>query len=483
MLAVLTEQISVASILLIVGEFLALVTIANIVMSSRSATSAWGWGMAVVAIPFVAVPLYWVFGRMEFKGYVERRREVLHHKEDLLDTLISTLEPHYATLTETQEWYGGALDKLSERRFTSGNDIRILDEGEETFEEIFRIIESAREYLLVQFYIVRSDDLGDRLRKALVGKAREGVQVYLLYDEIGSYGLSTKYINSLRRERIEVRPFHSTQGRSNRFQINFRNHRKMVLADGQVAVTGGHNVGNEYLGFTEKYGNWRDTSVRISGPAAMSLQMVFLEDWFWAAREIPELNWTQPDKGKDERGMTVMVLPFGPVEDVEGGTLFFLNAITRAKERLWIASPYFVPDACIVAALQLAALRGVDVRVMMPGIPDKKIPYLASFSFLKEMEAAGVKMMRFGDGFLHQKALLVDREMASIGTANLDNRSMRLNFEVNVVVMDGEFCDDVQAMFERDWEFCKVESYAQYRLRPIWFRLGVKLSRLAAPLL
>ena len=416
----LAEKITIGSIIFLGAELVAFITVAKIVMSSRSANAAWGWAMSVIAFPFVAVPLYWILGRQEFNGYVDQRKEVLHSQDDLIDTLIKTLEPHYANLNQLQEHYGGVLLELSERRFTKGNRVSLLIDGEETFEEIFRIISQAEEYILVQFFIIREDQLGERLRRALKDKAKEGVRVYLLYDEIGSYGMSKYYIKSLRKAGVEVRAFHSTKGHSNRFQINFRNHRKMVVADGVVGTCGGHNIGNEYLGKCPKLGNWRDTSVRISGPAVMSLQMVFLEDWYWAARNIPALNWTQPELNKDgpESGdMTVMALPFGPVENVEGGTLFFLNAITRAKERLWIASPYFVPDACIVAALQLAALRGVDVRVMIPSLPDKVTPFLAAFSFLKEMEAAGVKMIRYTNGFLHQKVLLIDHEMASVGTA------------------------------------------------------------------
>ena len=483
----LAEKITIGTLILLGAELIAILTVINVVMSSRSATAAWGWAMSVVAFPIVAVPLYWIFGREKFQGYVERRREVLHRQEDLLDTLMKTLEPYYATLTEEEERYGGVLDELSERRFTRGNEVQLLNDGDSTFDEIFKIIEGAREYILVQFYIIKGDELGEKFRHALEKRAREGIRVFLLYDEIGSYHLSKSYVRSLRDAGVKIRAFHSTQGKSNRFQINFRNHRKAVIADGIVATCGGHNVGNEYLGECKKLGFWRDSSVRLAGPAVMSLQMVFLEDWYWAVREIPELNWTQPETGPGKTGgnhdMTVMTLPFGPVENVEGGTLFFLNAINTARERLWIASPYFVPDISIVSALQLAALRGVDVRVMVPGIPDKKLPYLASFSFLRKMEAAGVKILRYGKGFLHQKIVLVDNQLASVGTANLDNRSMRLNFEVNIIVLNEEFCDAVEKVFLADFEECKLSPSTDFTNQPWWFRLAVSVARLAAPVL
>ncbi len=482
----LAEKITVGSLLLIGAEVLALVTLANAILSTRTAAGAWGWGMALIAFPWLAVPLYWVFGRQEFKGYKERRREVLQKEEDLLATLRATLAPHYASLDEEQKYYGGILNDLSERRYTQGNQISLLCDGPATFAAMFEIIESARDYLLIQFFILRSDELGERFRAALAQKAREGVRVYLLYDEIGSYSLPKSYIQDLRQAGVEVRAFHSTQGKSNRFQINFRNHRKMVLADGLVATCGGHNVGNEYLGLS-RLGKWRDTSVRISGPAAMSLQTVFLEDWYWATQTIPDLNWTNPESNRCEMGecenMTALVLPFGPVTEIEVGTMFFLNAINRARKRIWIATPYFVPDHCIVAALQLASLRGVEVRIMIPAIPDKIIPYLAAFSFLKEMTDAKVQIWRYGDGFLHQKVLLVDDNLASVGTANLDNRSFRLNFEVNLVVLNRQFCRELEEMLQQDFDECRRAGMADYKQRPWWFRLGVRLARLASPVL
>jgi len=482
----LAEKITVGSILLIGAEVLALVTLANAIISTRTAAGAWGWGMALIAFPWLAVPLYWVFGRKEFKGYRERRREGFRKEGNLLRTLRATLAPHDASLDEEQKYYGGVLDDLSDRRYSQGNQISLLIDGDETFAAMFEIIESAGDYLLIQFFIIRSDSLGEKFRAALIKKAREGVRVYLLYDEIGSYSLPKTYIQSLREAGVEVKSFHSTQGKSNRFQINFRNHRKMVLADGLVATCGGHNVGTEYLGLS-KLGHWRDTSVRISGPAAMSLQTVFLEDWYWATRTIPDLNWTKPESNRCESGecenMTALVLPFGPVTEIEVGTMFFLNAINQARKRIWIATPYFVPDHCMVAALQLAALRGVEVRIMIPGIPDKITPYLAAFSFLKEMTAAKVEIWRYGKGFLHQKVLLVDDNLASVGTANLDNRSFRLNFEVNLVVLNHQFCREVEEMLKQDFQECRQSSVSDYRNRPWWFRFGVRLARLASPIL
>ncbi len=480
-------KFAIGTILLLVAELWAILTIFNIVMKARSAASAWAWTMAVLALPFIAVPLYWVLGRKTFNGYMEKLQRGRADNEGLIQEMIATLEPHYAKLDSEQERYAGVLEKLSERHFTVGNDVCLLIDGKDTFDAIFEAIEEARDYVLVQFFIVKDDGLGGLFRDLLVKKSREGVRVHFLYDEIGSYRLSKRYLRSLSDGGVHVTDFHSTQGPSNRFQVNFRNHRKIVIADGRIAFAGGHNVADEYLGDDPKFGRWRDTHVQIIGPAVLGLQMVFLSDWYWATGEVPALKWDAVSHSEGlcmgDGNMTVLPLPTGPAASLEGGTIFFLNAASRARERLWIASPYFVTDESVRAALQLAALRGVDVRIMIPAIADKWFPWLAAFSFLEEMEAAGVKILRYGDGFLHEKVILVDDQLASVGTANLDNRSMRLNFEVSIVVLDKVFADRVAEMFEEDFEECRLATHQDYLDRPWWFRLAVRLARLAAPIL
>lgn len=484
----MSEKVAFAGTLIfILWEICAILTIVNIVMKTRSATGAWGWSMAVVALPFIAVPLYWVLGRQQFKGYIERMREAREGNEAAFLTLRETLAPHFARLEGDEVRYGGVLERLSERRFTRDNEVCLLIDGRETFDSIFEAVEAATDYVLLQFFIVKNDDLGRRVADLLKRKAAAGVRVYFLYDEIGSHALGRAYVRGLREAGVEIHPFHSTQGPSNRFQINFRNHRKIVVVDGRVGFVGGHNIGDEYLGKSRRYGAWRDTHVRIAGPSVLSLQMVFLADYYWATRTIPELEWsvvTAADGSGCGGGQSlVLTLPTGPVGPVEGGTILFLNAITRARRRFWIASPYFVTDESIRSALQMAALRGVDVRIMIPGVPDKWVPWLATFAVLGEMEAAGVRIFRYGDGFLHQKVFVVDDTLAAVGTANLDNRSMRLNFEVTAVVICEDFTRRVAAMLERDFTRCHEVDGRDYLERPWWFRLAVRVCRLFSPIL
>lgn len=475
------------TILFLGWELLALLTIGNIIMKARSAAGAWGWSMAVIALPFLAVPLYWIFGRQQFVGYVEKLREAQRSNERITREVRETLTPHYATLNPEQIRYAGVLDRLSERRFTKGNGACLLIDGEDTFAAIFLAIREAKKYVLLQSFIVKDDALGRELSELLQQRSREGIRIYFIYDEIGSHKLSRRYVRSLREAGVEIHDFHSTQGPSNRFQINFRNHRKIIVVDGRVGFVGGHNIGDEYLGRNKHFGSWRDTHVRLIGPSVLSLQIIFLGDYYWAAGQVPELDWNQvsdPDgSGCGDGEALVLTLPTGPIDRIEGGTIFFLNAITRAKYRVWIATPYFVTDESIRSALQMAALRGVEVRIMIPDKPDKIIPWLATFSVLGEMDAAGVEVWRYQAGFMHQKVLLVDDAMAAVGTANLDNRSMRLNFEVTAVVLDPLFVESVEAMLREDFARCRRAGETEYLSRPLWFRLVVRLARLASPVL
>ncbi len=487
MLEPIEDPFAIGTLILIVAEVLAALSIVHAIMKARSASGAWGWSMAMLAVPFAAVPLYWIFGRQHFNGYVERFREVEDENEEVFQDLEAALLPHLAELDDEQRRYGGLLLKLSERRFTSANEVCLLIDGEQTFEAIIKAIEEATSYVLIQFFIVRDDNLGSRMRELLARKATEGVRIYFLYDEIGSHQLPRRYSRSLRDAGVEMFQFHATQGRSNRFQINFRNHRKIVVVDGKCGFVGGHNIGDEYLGGTEQFGRWRDTHVKLVGPSVLSLQMVFLADFYWAARSVPKLNWshvTEADgSGCGAGGSVVLTLPTGPVDRIEGGTLFFLNAISRARRRLWIASPYFVTDESIRSSLQMAALRGVDVRILLPEKPDKYIPWLATFSYLGDMEAAGVRLFRYKPGFQHQKVILVDDLFSSVGTANLDNRSMRLNFEISVVVLCSEFAANVESMLEVDFAMSREIDSRDYLDRNWLFRLAVKVARLASPVL
>jgi cardiolipin synthase len=381
--------------------------------------------------------------------------------------------------TSNEESHVRLLDSISRLPITTGNTARLLIDGQATFDAILAAIDKAKDYVLFQFYILRDDELGQKCKQALLMKAAEGVRVYVLYDELGSKDLSPDYINQLREAGVEIAPFNTTQGSGNRFRLNFRNHRKIVVVDGDVAFVGGHNVGDEYLGKDPVLAPWRDTHVELRGPVVQCIQAPFVEDWNWATGNTPELDW-DPERAA---GGTVAAacLPTGPADALETGTLSFLHAISSAEDRLWIVSPYFVPDAQLMSALQLAALRGVDVRILIPQNPDHLHVYLSGISYLEEADEAGVKIYRYQPGFLHQKVWLIDDYASIVGTANLDNRSMRLNFELTMLMLSKEFASEVEAMLEADFEKSKLALPTEYTERALPYRFLVRVCRLLAP--
>jgi cardiolipin synthase len=354
-------------------------------------------------------------------------------------------------------------------------------DGKQTFASIIEGIERARDYILFQFYIIKPDGLGNELKSRLIAAARRGVRVYFLYDEIGSLKLTRGYLGDLRKAGIEPRKFNTTKGRTNRFQLNFRNHRKIVVVDGREAWVGGHNVGDEYLGEDAGLPYWRDTHVRVAGPVAQSVQMSFLEDYHWATEEILELNW-YPEAAAGDDLVAAMALPSGPEDLFETCTLFFIKGIHLSQKRLWIASPYFVPDEQFITALHLAVIRGVDVRILIPEKTDNVLVNYTHWAYVESLIQIGAKVYWYRKGFLHQKVVLVDDHFATVGTANFDNRSFRLNFEITMVIADRRFNAETARMLENDFANSAPVTGKEIRAKSPLFRFIVRTAHLTAPI-
>jgi cardiolipin synthase len=478
MLSIDVNLLELLGLLAVVLHFLGIIAAWHAIVYTRTSQGAIAWAILLVMLPYVTLPAYILFGRGKFQGYVRARRAGDTEIDHVARTLEKKVRMFRHRAEEVDEDYQ-ALERLAKMPFTSHNEAKLLIDGQQTFDAIFRGIESATDYILVQFYILRDDELGRELKSRLERKARDGVRVLVLYDEIGTR-LPKSYCRAMAKVGIRILPFRSSRGLRNRFQVNFRNHRKIVVVDGRIAFVGGLNVGDEYLGRSKRFGTWRDTHVEVTGPIVQAVQLTFLEDWYWAAGDVPPLKWVpQPD---DDANQIALVLPSGPADALETCGLFFVHAINAARRRIWISSPYFVPDAQVVCALQLAALRGADVRVMLPERPDHWLVYLSSFSFIAEAAPVGVKFYRYQPGFLHQKVLLVDDDLAAVGTANLDNRSIRLNFELTVLFADRKFAAAVAQMLEEDFRQCRVADPGDLATHGFWFRLGVPIARLMAPI-
>jgi cardiolipin synthase len=465
---------------LIIFEVIGIFSAVEAIMETRTAPGAVAWSISLVTVPVVAVPAYWVFGRSKFEGYIEARQE--HQAE--FDALVADVRTKMASSvfqfdTHHPEW--DALEGLSNMRLTRGNRVELLINGDATFDSIVEGIGSAEDYVLVEFYIVHDDDLGRRLADAMIERASAGVDVFFLYDEIGSSGMTEEYRSDLREAGVRVSDFNTTQGRRNRFQLNFRNHRKIVVVDGRMAWIGGHNVGDEYVGLDPVLTPWRDTHVRLDGPVAIQAQAVFTSDWYWAQREFLDLDWV-PQKAPDSDAIATIVAT-GPADPLETASMFFVHALHSAKERIWITAPYFVPDDAVVKALMLATLRGVDVRILVPGLTDSVPVQMASYYYMDQLADSNVKFYAYAPGFMHQKVMLVDDTVAYVGTHNFDNRSFRLNFEIGAVVYDEAFNTAVESMLEDDLRGCTRIDPSTFKDKPWRWRFGVHLFRLMAPIM
>jgi cardiolipin synthase len=450
------------------------------ILKARTAQGAIAWVVSLLSLPYISVPLYLVFGRNRFDGYLVEREQIEAMAEARLRGTRNELFDF--TASDATAAFYRSLHRLARLPTVRGNEVELLIDGQATFDSIEAGLREARHYILFQFYILRDDALGQRLGRVLADKARAGLRVYVLYDEIGSAGFGRSQLHrELTAAGVSLAAFNTTQGRRNRFQLNFRNHRKVVVVDGQMAWIGGHNVGIEYLGEDPKRGPWRDTHLRIHGPAVIGAELTYAADWLWARREQLNIDWRP---GREVPGAcSVLLFPSDPSSDFEEAGLMYHQIITQARERVWIASPYFVPDRGIIAALQLAALRGVDVRVMIPDHADGPVVGLANWSFTQELLPAGVAVYRYEPAFMHQKVFLLDRELAGVGTANFDNRSFRLNFEITALVHDAAFCDEVEAMLEADFAHSRLVSAEEIEAKPFWFTFAMAAARLMAPVL
>ena len=439
-----------------------LVTARLAIRTARTPQGAVAWVVGLLAFPLLAIPLYALVGGVAgLRGSADAPE----------------LEVEPATLRAAAAASGpDRLRAVTVEPFEGGNHARLLVDGRATFDAIHDAIDRAETEVLVQFYILAADIVGHALGERLKAAARRGVRVHLLCDLVGSLLLPRGYVRDLRAAGVEV---HGFRGPGPRWLVrpNFRNHRKAVVVDGRVGFTGGLNARRDHLDGGTRFAAWRDTFVRIEGPAAAQLRTVFAEDWDGIAPDpLPPLPAPPPAAGT----MRACIVATGRADGLERGPILLCGLIGMARRRLWIASPYFVPDIDVLTALQLAALRGVDLRVLVPRPPDKWVPWLAARAYFDDVQAAGGQVLEYEPGFAHQKVMLVDDDLASIGTMNIDIRSAALNFEQTALVHDRGFAREVEAMLLRDFARCRDAA-----LHPpgALVRFFAPVARLFAPLL
>lgn len=448
------------------------------ILISRTPQAAIGWVFALVIVPYVALPLFAVFGGSQFKGYKLANHSNSPELNAVLEKALAALEPHHSDLTEKYRDSARLAERLIGLPVTTGNDVTLLVDGEETFSAIGKAIDDATDFLIIQFFIVRADELGQDIKRRLLAARKRGVRVYMLIDQVGSRTLSHAYRKELRDAGVELEIFVTNRERGRRFRINFRNHRKLVIADGAVAFVGGLNIGDEYMGRDPHFGPWRDTFIELRGPIVTALQLPFIEDWYFITRHIIDLPWKVTETPGN---MSASLVPGAPASVWNTCPAAFFEIIRSARKRLWIASPYFVPDQALRSAIAHAALRGVEVRLLLPQFADHILPWLSSYTFYPSMREAGVKIYRYQPGFMHQKVLLADDDLAVVGSINFDYRSFILNFELSVAVASRAFANRVEEMLEADFARSQPDDLFALENRGLLFRLKCRSAALLSP--
>jgi cardiolipin synthase len=476
------EMPALSSILYALIELAAIVSALHAIWYVRSTQAAIAWMVGLIAMPILTLPIYWVFGRYRFQGYRESIRDVgTHHKRSVAAIEQALHTSPNARTTPLQTPLDLVADVL-DTPICDHNACTLLIDGEAFFDELDKQIDAAQRYVYVEFYIVRNDDIGKRLANKLIDAAKRGVVVRMLYDEIGSVWLPKRYVRRLSEAGVDVRAFNTRRGPTNPFQLNFRNHRKIVVVDGHTAIVGGLNIGNEYVGKATWTDHWRDTAVLLQGPITNKVQAVFAGDYYWAAREdLPEADWHVPATKSGATRAAVCVT--GPADELPKATMMFLSLAHSAERRLWIATPYLVPDDACLIGLKMARARGVDVRVLLPAVPDAWSVFLAGYYYEQELLEAGIAVYRYQPGQMHQKCLLVDDDVALIGSTNLDNRSLHLNFELLVALADDDLIREVHEMLDRDFarsSETQLTDPPEYKWR---YRFGRIIARLFSPIL
>jgi cardiolipin synthase A/B len=482
----MNSQITLAASLLFLIHLLGIYNAVHVVMHGRTPQGAIAWSLSLIFLPYFAVPLYWIFGSRRFYQYFEVLKRSFEIQQQRLGPKEAEIQHEKGSFREPFDKSQQVLEALARWPITTHNRCELLIDGEEIFNRMFHLIREAKQYLLLEFYIVRDDAIGRELKSELIRACRRGIRVYFLFDQVGSLHLPHAYQTELVEQGAFVEPFRTTKGRwLNRFRLNFRNHRKLVVADGTEAIVGGQNIGDEYLGRDRYFRKWRDTALLITGPGVLGVQKTFVQDWYWVTETLPRLDWQlgKVQESVGGSGTDILTLATGPIGEKDEGELWLLELIQKARNSIWLATPYFVPTEAVMQALQLALLRGVEIRVLCPSFPDHILIYLAGQVFLHELVNSGAQVYRYKRGFMHQKVILVDQILTSIGTFNIDSRSMRLNFEISILSTDQELAARVRQMLEQDFAESDLMEVSSFRDAPDPLRFLCRVSRLFAPVL
>lgn len=455
----------------------------------RDPKSVWAWLMLLYFVPILGFVFYLLLGQDMRKRKMFRIKEL----EDQLSEAIRQQEHRLKTkntalLDESiRDFTDLAIYNLktSGAVLTADNDVDIFTDGNDKFEALMRDLRSAEHFIHMQYYIIKNDVLFNQIKDILVEKAAQGVEVRLLFDAMGCRTVKHKFWKELNEKGVKTAEFFPAVLGRLQLRINYRNHRKIVVIDNKVAYVGGFNIGKEYIGLDKKFGHWRDTHLRIVGSAVMGLQLRFILDWNYAAREnlLQNAKVFCPTAVGKRDFCEMQIISSGPDNATEQIRDNYLRLITKAEKSIYIQSPYFIPDEALFNALLIAVRSGIEVNVMIPCMPDHPFVYWATYSYIGDLVMAGANCYTYDNGFLHSKGMIVDGKVLCYGTANMDIRSFALNFEVNAVLYDREKAAEMENIFKADLEYCTRITRDAYVVRPLFLRMKEQICRLLSPLL
>ncbi|WP_408096894.1 cardiolipin synthase [Peredibacter sp. HCB2-198] len=450
-------------VIIVIFHILGIIAAFYALFQSRTPQGIVAWTIGLVTFPFIALPVFLLFGKRRPSGYLEfdvfkeypiKSQDLVKHFEDKVDFLT-----------------------ISEHPYIAGNDIKLLIDGKSTFQSMLKSIDEAQEYILLQMYIFRTDAVGRKFAESLARKAREGVKVYLLYDNHSTF-MRPSILKKL--EKAGVKFGSHSPGKRSKFYLNFRNHRKLLIVDGKIGYWGGVNIGLDYVGGLPEIGRWRDTNVRVTGPAVLLGQTEFAKDWNWSKQDKLDVGW---DVAEPTGNTSIIIHNSNPIGPEAMNLLQHVEMINSAKERVWIANPYVVPPQQIIDALAIASMKHLDVRIMAPERSDNDYVTGAAEIYYERLLKYGIKVYRYQKGMMHQKVMLIDNELGMVGSSNLDFRSMFINFENGIITTDKTFLKLLEEMLIQDFDDSTEMALDDYRFRTFYQKIRSRVLNAFAPIM
>ncbi len=454
--------------------------ISVILLENRNPSKSLSWVLVLIFLPFLGLIFYLILGQDYRKRKMISQKSIRRIKErpvastNLEELDKNQIDKKFQKLTKL-------LHTNNEAAVYANNKINVYSAPEDIFGSMFDAIRNAKKHIHIEFFIIENDKISNQLRELLIEKAKEGVRIRVIYDYFGSYNLTRFYIHSLREAGIYIKPFLPFRLRWGRSKINYRNHRKLIIVDGEIGFTGGVNIADRYI-YGDNLGKWRDTVIRIEGSGVHGIQQLFLLDWYFVEKKIITDEKYFPAPKSFEKNL-IQFVASGPDTDWASIMQGIASAIMAAEKYVYIHTPYFMPPDLIAGSIQLAAMSGVQVFLMIPSKSDAKLSDASTFSFLGTMLDAGVHVFRYMDGFLHSKAIVIDDYLSIVGSANMDERSFEQNFEANAFIYDKITASKLKELFMSDLTHCEELTIDAWNNRKRRQKLKESFARLFSPLM